>query len=311
MVNKDNVLRNTSLNNYFMKPTIMDNGLILYPINIYDYEYFRLLASEYIILDVLSRNNLQRQQFITNRKQGLIPNTEKYKKLKFINIFDFLIAKINQDEKIKQIQENVVNTEQMKKIYKDDTMVMDFIKIAEMSKYENILNNILNLFYMVTKIIPIYTEQEFIFQYENNQYIIDRENFYEFREIVMQQNVLFEPRVAPDPESQMYIDSENKNNNEFDLEAIISFISVNCGLDVSNYTYYRLLSDYTTKLKTISYEGVSIYRANGCKTQGNKDIEYPNMAEHLSMKDNPYSKENIYKSSEITEFDKKLMKNGK
>ena len=32
-INMDNI-KNTELNNYFMKPTVMNNGLYLYPIDI-------------------------------------------------------------------------------------------------------------------------------------------------------------------------------------------------------------------------------------------------------------------------------------
>lgn len=310
-----NKLKNSELNNYFMTPTVMSNGLILYPVNIYDYDYFKQLAMNYIVLDVESRNNMQRQEFITNRKKGLIPRTEKYKKFRFINLFDFLVASINQDEKIGEVKNNPSDVAKMKEIYKDEEQVINFLQLAELSQYQNLLGNVLELFHMVTNIVPTYSNNEFIFNIDGNELKIDRENFYEFRQIIMNQNLLFEPRIAPDPESQKEIDRELKSKNgdeEFDLEATICFVSVNLGgIDIGNYTYYRLMCDYAMLLKDKGYNSTSVYRANGCKMEGDKDIPYPNMSERLSIKDNPYSKDKLYRSSQLTEFDKKLMKNSK
>jgi hypothetical protein len=290
----------------------MNNGLILYPISIYDYNYFKQLAMGYIVLDVASKNNLARQEFIKNRRSGLIPRTQKYKKLIYKNLFDLLILLIENDSKIKMIKENKEDTIKMRELYKDNEQVINFINMAEKSQYQDILNGILKLFYMVTNIVPKYINEEFIFDIDND-IKINRDNFYEFRDIVMKQNLLFEPRVAPDPESQAIIDRELERKNgsgEFDIEAVISFVSTNCGgADLSNCTYYRLMCDYSAILRSKGYDTTSVYRANGCKMEGDRDIPYPDISEHLPIKDNPYSRENIYRASQLTEFDKKLMKN--
>lgn len=301
--------KNTSLNDYNMKPTIMTNGLLIYPINIYDYEFFSMLANQYIVLDIYSKNNLYRQDFLEKRKKGLIPRSQKYKPLQYQNLFDLIIALINQDEKVRYIKENKSQIEQLKELHKDDIELTQIIQYSENANYENILGNFSYLLYMTTKIKPQFDGNNFIFVNEEKQFILNCDNFYEFREIVMKQNVLHEPRIAPNKESQEYIDSEIKSkfgNEEFDLEAMVAFVSANCGIDVSKYTYYRLKADYEAKMREISYLGVSIYRANGCKTAGDKDIPYPNILEHFAFKDNPYGKESFYKNSEETEFDKTL-----
>jgi hypothetical protein len=308
-------LRNSRFNNYFMKPTIMSNGLILYPINIYDYEEFRPLAVSNIVLDMKSINNSNKQEFVKNRKLGIIPKNQGFVPSPFDNLFDYIVnnIKINEEE-IKQIKsiENLSNEEKelLKLNCEKNPLIMQLLYMADNKSYRNLKGELIEIFKFVTKGTVMFAGEEFLICVDKETFTIDRDNFYEFRQIVMEQNLLHEPLVAPDEQSQKMIDREitrRTNDNESDLEAIISFVCVNSHADVSNYTYYRLMADYITILRTMNYQFTTIYRANGCKAKDDKEIEYPDITEHLSIKDNPYSQESIYKQSKLTKLEKELL----
>ena len=56
----------------------------------------------------------------------------------------------------------------------------------------------------------------------------------------MEQNLFFEPIIAPNLESQSYIDMEirhrNGDDSEYSLESLVCFVTINSNKDVSNYT---------------------------------------------------------------------------
>lgn len=300
-------MNNTKLNNYFMEPTIMSNGLLLYPINIYDYDYFKTLAMEYIVMDMKTRNNLAKQQFLKDKQANLICKKKYFKKIPFDNLFDYLLAIIEQDEKINQIRQNELIKNQMKELYKDDIQVINFIELAEKSQYQNILNNIYQLFYMVTNVIPIYTGSEFIFEINNNKLKINRDNFYEFREIIMTQNILFEPKTSPQLEGQKQIDRDLKARNadsmEYDLEALIAFVSRKTQKDASQFTYYRLMADFTSIMNEKSFDLISRAFSAGTAQKGEK---LPDMTKNLGLNENPQDDKNIYKKLKNNDFESQL-----
>lgn len=290
----------TKLDNYFMKPSVMDNGLTLYPINIYDYEYFKVLAMEYLVLDIKTRNNLERQNFYKAKLEGKISKTKKFKPIPFDNLFDLLINTINQDEFVKKVKENKTDTEKLKEIYKEDLQFINFIETSEKSEYRNILNNISTLLYMVTKIIPKYNEKEFIFNYENKILTLNKDNFYEFREIVMKQNILFEPKTSPQFEGQKQIDRDLQariaDSMESDIESIVALVTRKTQQDVSNYTYYRLMADFRSIMMEKNFDAVS--RLFSCGN-GRKGDKLPDITESLNLDDNPYDNKNIFKKTTI------------
>ena len=81
------------LNNYFMKPAVMGNKVNVFPIKIMEYEEFKKLASNYIVLDIPQLNNKRKQ--------------DKEKELEFDNLFDYLVSLIetskSADDLINQI----------------------------------------------------------------------------------------------------------------------------------------------------------------------------------------------------------------
>ena len=62
------MLEFNELDEYFMKPTKMFNGLLIYPIKIKDYDKFRNICSDTILFDIKDLNNLKHSDFEKKKK---------------------------------------------------------------------------------------------------------------------------------------------------------------------------------------------------------------------------------------------------
>lgn len=295
--------KNNKLNNYFMKPTQMNNKLFLYPISIYDYEEFSKLANKFIVLDIKSLNNLAYQNYEQEcKKQGIRPRRKNFKKSKFDNLYDYIINDIIENIKFNDSIRNVYDhynslTNEEKEIIKNTDKDIELKKII--SVFEN-KNNLINLYNDFIKFIKFVTKADnVIITYDKkikikinkDIYFLDKDNFYEFRDIVMKQNLLHEPLIMGNSISQKAIDEDleyRMGDSENDIEAMVAYVSLHSNKDINNYTYYRLRADFNMLMTEKSYDSGIIYNANGCKTKKNKSIPIPNILNHLSIHDNPY-----------------------
>lgn len=300
------------LNNYFMKPTYLKD-LAIYPIKLMEYENFKLLASQYLLLDIPQLNNKRKQEGLAKLEQD--------------NLFDYLVylmeeskSKINemnrqikiikslpkevkekQTEKNPELQVFIENLETIEKIYSKsiEDQLCELISMT-VKKDVSFINGIYKAFVIYD--IDEETGQEKI------KWVINKDNFYDYRKIVMEQNCLFTPRISSNKRSQEILDREAKKifgDEESSLESIVAFVSLEyAGKDISEYTYYRVMADYKMAMKRLGYLAVTIYRANGCKAKGDKEIEIPNLSEDLGMLDNPFNK--LLRQAKETELDKKL-----
>lgn len=300
------------LNNYLMKPTYLKD-LAIYPIKLMEYENFKLLANQYLLLDIPQLNN--------KRKQERLPKLEQD------NLFDYLVylmeeskdktnemrrhIKIarNQPKEVikKQIEENpelqgfIDNLDLLEQLY-SKSMEEQLCKLISMTvkKKVSFINGIYKAF-------AIYDIDEKASQ-EKIKWVINKDNFYDYRKIVMEQNCLFTPRISSNKRSQEILDREAKKifgDEESSLESIVAFVSLEyVGKDISEYTYYRVMADYKMAIKKLGYFASTIYRANGCKAKDDKEIEIPNLSEDLGMLDNPFNK--LLRQAKETELDKKL-----
>lgn len=264
-----------SLNNYNMKPTYL-NQIPIYPIKIMDYEEFSQLANQYILLDIPQLNNKLKQ---------LGSET-----LPFKTLFEYLVEVIEDEHKlIKQIREDF-NKNSNKKIPNKEleTMIREKYNLNNEISLCRLLNMTLHKdisFNKTMKCFAISDKGKIID-------VINDNNFYEYRKIVMEQNRLFTPRIAPNKKSQEGIDKELKKklgDGESSLEAIIALVCLEYKIkDISDFTYYRVIADYKTIMRKMEYTSAIIYRANGCKDGDGGDISIPNLSEDLKMNESPY-----------------------
>ena len=136
---------------------------------------------------------------------------------------------------------------------------------------------------------------------EKIKWVINKDNFYDYRKIVMEQNCLFTPLIAPSKKAQKYIDAKfNKGDKaEVDLEAMIAFVTTNANHDYYNYTYYRLMADFRSLNKQMNRNDVIEFTSGGMTKKGGGQLEIPNIFESLGLDKSPWDE--IFKEDDGNE----------
>ncbi|WP_291566976.1 MULTISPECIES: hypothetical protein [unclassified Clostridium] len=293
----------SKLDNYFMKPQEVQGVGLVYPVKLYDYERFKELAMRYVVLDIKSLNNFQKQN-----KLGILP---------FDNLYDFLV------ERIKANEYNIAFINEQSKMlegFTEEQVVKIMGENEDIKTYFSLVQNFVNVKGELCELICFTVKNNVCFDFNSNSFlitneeneligVINKDNFYTYREKIMEQNVLFEPRIAPNKRSQEMLDKKFKkkgNGAESDLEAIVALVSTAAHVDVSNYTYYRLMADFYSIIKQKEYDGFFVFKANGVTTKNGGDLKAPDLTEKLDILYNPFAFENVYKKHEETELDRQL-----
>lgn len=284
----------SDLKNYFMQPKSMKCGLNIYPIKIIEYEKFKKLAAKYIILNIKQLNN--------HRKQN------KLQELQFDDLYDYIILLIENNENYKLLLNHInklnkLNEKQREEILNNNEYLRDIMlnkKVIKNNINQYSHEEFCELIELSVRKKVVYNSQlkSFDVYGDNNEleFVINKLNFNEFRNIVMDQNLLYEPIIAPTKQAQKYIDAKLSNTNgaESDLEAIVAFVCTNSmSVDISNYTYYRLMADFYSLMKQLSRSDMICYSAGGMTKKNGKPLDIPNIIEKLGINNNPY--ENIFK----------------
>lgn len=134
---------------------------------------------------------------------------------------------------------------------------------------------------------------------DNEEDLITRDNYEEIREMIMEQNLIFEPIVAPNQKSQEAIDqaiARKKNSGggaEVNIESMIILVSKNRPI-TEDYTYYQLQADYEMTVRLEHSRAIPTYRAVGA------DIEPVELGAILSIHEDPYSFEKMFKKNNRT-----------
>lgn len=302
MISKKDYKANSPLDNYFMKPYYLNRLGLVYPISLYEYDDFSPLASEFILLDMPKRNNLAKQQFEKAKIEGIIDYSIKFEPLEQTHLFDWITSSIEhnkeQEEVYKEIKEktNGLPQEQIEEVIKENENCRELIVRALNYNGKSIKDYICELISKTVKCEVVYeyvTKCFCVIKDNKITGVLDRDNFYEYRKVVMEQNVLHEPRVGGNVQSQEYIDRELKvlyGDNESSVESMVAFVSSSNSRDISDYTYYRLKADFIMEMRKLDYSVTNNYNANGCKTKDGSSISVPSITEPLGLDVNPYTK---------------------
>lgn len=130
--------------------------------------------------------------------------------------------------------------------------------------------------------------------------LITRDNFDEIRELIMEQNLIYEPIVAPNQKSQDIIDkaimrlANSGSDVETNIESMLVLVSRHRDINGLDYTYYRLRADYEMELRLEQSRAIPTYRAVGA------DVPSIELGEVLSMHSDPYSKDKLFKRNDRT-----------
>lgn len=311
---------NWELDNYFMNPTYVENIGLVYPIKLKNYNEFIKLANEYILLDVKKKNNLIRQLHEKAILNGEADRKSKPKLIDCDNIFDWYISQIDAIDKslldsdikyIVKIKErlNGLKEEDRESVLLNNPEINNMLDVLESNNiaFNQVKEQLCELFkYTVHhEVVFNFELKRFDILCNNELYgFIDRDNFYEYRDVIMQQNIMHEPRVAPNLRSQEEIDKALKqrfSDSETSLESMVAIADIG----FEDITYYRLYVEFTSKIRKLDYIGAVIYRANGCKMEGDKEIPIPNLSEPFSFKNNPYN--NLLTKAKYSKLDKQIM----
>ena len=142
---------------------------------------------------------------------------------------------------------------------------------------------------------------------DNDEDLITRDNYEEIRAMIMEQNLIFEPIIAPNKKSQDIIDKaiERKrssgSNVETNLESMIILVSKSRPI-TEDYTYYQLQADYEMVLRLEQSRAIPTYRAVGA------DIDPIELGAMLSIHEDPYSFEKMFRKNDRSK-DAEMLKN--
>lgn len=142
---------------------------------------------------------------------------------------------------------------------------------------------------------------------DNDEDLITRDNYEEIRAMIMEQNLIFEPIIAPNKKSQDIIDKaiERKrgsgSNVETNIESMIILVSKSRPV-TEDYTYYQLQADYEMVLRLEQSRAIPTYRAVGA------DIDPIELGAILSIHEDPYSFEKMFKKNDRSR-DAEMLKN--
>lgn len=142
---------------------------------------------------------------------------------------------------------------------------------------------------------------------DNDEDLITRDNYEEIRAMIMEQNLIFEPIIAPNKKSQDIIDKaiERKrglgSNVETNIESMIILVSKSRPV-TEDYTYYQLQADYEMVLRLEQSRAIPTYRAVGA------DIDPIELGAILSIHEDPYSFEKMFRRNDRSK-DAEMLKN--
>ena len=129
------------------------------------------------------------------------------------------------------------------------------------------------------------------------EHVINRDNYIEIREIMMEQSFLHDPLIGADERSQKGIDraiqkkieKANREGGNANLESMLVLNSSRFEIDLETYTYYQMKVQY----ETLNREQTAMMY-NICRPHG-KDIPFVNFSEELEVHSNPFSFEKMFR----------------
>lgn len=102
--------------------------------------------------------------------------------------------------------------------------------------------------------------------------VVNQHNYDAIREVIMRQNLMFEPLIVEDEYTQKLIDKavkvRNKSGGEFDFQSMLVYVCNKKQIlpsQMKDYTYYQLRCDNEMFQRIDFNESIHPYRAQGAK----------------------------------------------
>jgi hypothetical protein len=166
---------------------------------------------------------------------------------------------------------------------------------------ETLVNSLCKVFNLVfkSKYFELSDNGQIYFFINENKQIISSSNYEEIRDIILNQNILFEPKIYKDPLMASWaskvLKAREKNAANITLEDMITTVSVvSCKhyWDLENYSIYQLKAEFNRITKIKMYDTKSIQLANPYASE----IKLEHFAEFLDLYQDPYA--DIFKSKD-------------
>jgi hypothetical protein len=184
------------------------------------------------------------------------------------------------------------NLVEIKKAYKTEDIKLFDLLILTASQSEDGELAFLNLSKIFSYVLrkEVFFSENLICFITNDGESINRFNYDQFREVVMNQNLLFTPKVYKNKKIQEWAEkvlkTRAKNSLDSTIEDMISTIAVISGKDydtLANYSIYQIRQEFNRIMKIESYRNAIAFR---CAGDDKTKIEH--FAEIIDMFKNPY-----------------------
>lgn len=163
---------------------------------------------------------------------------------------------------------------------------------------ESMLDKMCKLFELVTRSSVGYMpDGKFVV---NNENVIGEHNYDDIRKIIMQQNLIFEPKVYKNPLVQEWankaIDARRKKNEKITIEDMITTVKSCQGItyeQIFKQTIYQLYADFYRMCKRMAFDKDCLFATVSDK------ITIKSFAENIDLYEeaNPYK--DLFRSSDI------------
>lgn len=171
---------------------------------------------------------------------------------------------------------------------KDIPFLLDFYLIEEEDKS---FSDIIKLFELTLQKEVTFIKKEdgdYAFRVLDSSNEINKYNFELYREIVMSQNLQFEPYTFEDDMLQEWLElareARARRSGDIDIESMCQLISICKGInpnELLEYTYYQLIAEYNRISLKDSQLYVMLLRSQGA------DEPMPNVGKILDLNENP------------------------
>lgn len=190
--------------------------------------------------------------------------------------------KIKQDFKIFDLMISMISSEVINSNSEDCEILKNFERMFEMVLHKPVM------------LVYDSKDKQWIINFDGGR--INRENYDVIRQNIMEMNLIHEPLIAPNEMSQKILDnairSMNKGGGKVDLESMIVYVCTYAKVSptsLQEITYYQLRAQFEMCQRIQFSDAVHIYRSQGAK------VELVNVAEKLSIHENPYSFDKLVK----------------
>lgn len=295
------MINRSELDDYFMKPYDLQGVGLIYPVKLYNYQRFKYLANKYLV-------------------QGNETLFNLYKIPKDTNLLDYFVRKgyesyeLNDrlDKELRRIEDNNLkptNEDEKKYIKSLYAMKDNYTNNKDKMYLIEELKELFSIVFQSDIKFNYINKDNYNFEIISNHNYINRDNFYDIREIVMWENLLIEFPTSPNPyindmiENAFRLHEKEHSSKGSNMCSIISVVSIKRKIsdnEIYEYTYYRLMYDYSIIMKEHGNFLMFMLRSQGCN-----DAEINDLGEKVDLKPN-YDDILLGSSNGMTNLDKKL-----